>query len=84
MDSALMARNASVPEISTRRMIELYTPGSQIKAKKHMIQHQKGQEKEFSEMVREAYKPRISRRKVEEMQELVAKTTANKPKRYGE
>ena len=49
-----------------------------------MIQHQKGQEKEFSEMVREAYKPRISRRKVEEMQELVAKTTANKPKRYGE
>ena len=35
MHSALIARNASVPEISTRRISEIYTPfGSQIKAKR--------------------------------------------------
>ena len=32
-------------------------------------------------MVRQQYKPKISMRKIKEMQELVEKTTANKPNR---
>ena len=31
-------------------------------------------------MVREQYKPKVSRAKVKEMEKLVAKTTENKPK----
>ena len=40
--------------------------------------------KSYSEAVRQAYKPKVSKKKIKEMAELKAKVTANRPRQVGE
>ena len=75
-----MLRNSSVPEIKTR-MIEQYTIGRQHMAKQQQKLDQVEQSQRFSSLVRNLYKPKISSKKVKEMEQMIAKTTANKPKK---
>ena len=55
------------------------TPAKLLHAQNHKRKEQVEQSRAFSELVRIAYKPKVSKRKIKEMAELKAKTTANKP-----
>ena len=52
-----------------------------IEAKQEQKKQSVEQVKAYSELIRNSYKPKVSKRKVREMDALKLKTTANKPKR---
>ena len=69
-----------MPAITTI-ILENVSPGpTALKAKQEQMKKQVEEKKAFSELTRQMYKPKISKKKISQMAELKAKTTANKPK----
>ena len=52
-----------------------------LEAKQEQTKQSVEQVKAYSELIRNSYKPKVSKRKIKEMEALKAKTTANKPKK---
>lgn len=76
----IASRNQSQPTIRSHSTEQMNTPGRVIRAHQDKRREHVEQSRAFSELVRQAYKPKISKRKVKEMEELKARTNANKPK----
>ena len=49
------------------RVIEEATPGRQFKAKELQMKQQVDTAKSYAELVRQAYKPKVSKKKIKEM-----------------
>ena len=76
----MVSRNQSQPSIRSHSTEQLNTPGRVIRAHHDKRREQVEQSRAFSELVRQAYKPKVSKRKVQEMEELKARTNANRPR----
>lgn len=77
-EKVILSRNQSQPQVKSR-IIEESSPGRAYKAKVQQMKQSVDQVRAYSELIRQSYKPKISKKKIKELELQKAKINANKP-----